>query len=105
MGLVMLPMIGLVAISGIFYPITSMPGWLQGIAQVFPVSWLSLGMRSVFLPDALTAAELYHSWRHLETFGVLSAWAVLASSSRRSSCGAWPAASPAPRSRPGANGC
>jgi ABC-2 type transport system permease protein len=77
MGLVMLPMIGLVAISGIFYPITSMPGWLQGIAQVFPVYWLGLGMRSVFLPDALTAAELYHSWRHLETFGVLSVWAVL----------------------------
>jgi ABC-2 type transport system permease protein len=77
MGLIMLPMIGLVAISGIFYPITSMPGWLQGIAQVFPIYWLGLGMRSVFLPDALTAAELYHSWRHLEAFGVLSAWAVL----------------------------
>ena len=77
MGLIMLPMIGLVAISGIFYPITSMPGWLQGIAQVFPIYWLGLGMRSVFLPDALTAAELYHSWRHLEAFGVLSAWAIL----------------------------
>ena len=77
MGLIMLPMIGLVAISGIFYPITSMPGWLQGIAQVFPIYWLGLGMRSVFLPDGLTAAELYHSWRHLEAFGVLSAWAIL----------------------------
>ena len=77
MGLIMLPMIGLVAISGIFYPITSMPGWLQGIAQAFPIYWLGLGMRSVFLPDALTAAELYHSWRHLEAFGVLSAWAIL----------------------------
>lgn len=76
-GLLMLPMIGLVAISGIFYPITSMPGWLQGVAQVFPVYWLGLGMRSVFLPDALAVAELGHSWRHLEAFGVLSAWAVL----------------------------
>jgi ABC-2 type transport system permease protein len=77
MGLVMLPMFGLVAISGIFYPITSMPGWLQGIAQIFPIYWLGLGMRSVFLPDVLTAAELYHSWRHLETFGVLAAWTVV----------------------------
>jgi ABC-2 type transport system permease protein len=76
-GLVMLPMIGLVAISGVFYPITGMPGWLQGIAQVFPIYWLGLGTRSVFLPDALAAVELHHSWRLWETFGVLSVWAVV----------------------------
>ena len=76
MGLVMLPMIGLIAISGVFYPITSFPGWLQGVAQVFPVYWLGLGVRSVFLPDAMAAVEFGHSWRHLETFGVLSLWAV-----------------------------
>jgi len=76
-GLIMLPMIGLVAISGIFYPISSMPGWLQGVAQLFPVYWLGLGMRSVFLPDALATVELGHTWRHLETFGVLGLWAVL----------------------------
>jgi ABC-2 type transport system permease protein len=76
LGLIMLPVIGLVAISGIFYPISAMPGWLQGVAQAFPVYWLGLGMRSVFLPDALTAAELGHSWRTLETFGVLGLWAV-----------------------------
>ena len=77
MGLIMVSMMGLVATSGIFYHIGGFPVWLQGIAQVFPIYWLGLGMRSVFLPDALTAAELYHSWRHLEAFGVLSAWAVL----------------------------
>jgi ABC-2 type transport system permease protein len=77
MGLVVLPIFGLVAISGIFYPITGMPGWLQGVAQLFPMYWLGLGMRSVFLPDSLAAVELTHSWRHLETFGVLAFWAVL----------------------------
>ncbi|MEV4709211.1 ABC transporter permease [Actinoplanes sp. NPDC049316] len=77
MGLIMMPIIGLVAVSGIFYPIGAMPGWLQAVAQVFPIYWLGLGMRSVFLPDALTVAELGHSWRHLETFGVLALWAVL----------------------------
>ncbi|UQU66170.1 ABC transporter permease [Couchioplanes caeruleus] len=77
MGLVMLPVIGLIAVSGIFYPIGAMPGWLQAVAQFFPIYWLGLGMRSVFLPDALTVAELGHSWRHLETFGVLTLWAVL----------------------------
>ena len=76
-GFVMLPMIGLVAVSGIFYPITSMPGWLQGVAQVFPIYWLGLGMRSVFLPGSLASVELTHSWRHLETFGVLGLWAVV----------------------------
>jgi ABC-2 type transport system permease protein len=77
MAAVVLPIFGLVAISGIFYPITAMPGLLQGVAQVFPMYWLGLGMRSVFLPDSLAAVELTHSWRHLETFGVLAFWTVL----------------------------
>jgi ABC-2 type transport system permease protein len=74
-GLILLPMGGLVAISGIFYP-TDWPGWLDGVAQVFPVYWLGLGMRSVFLPDELAAAELGGSWQHPQTFGVLVLWAV-----------------------------
>jgi ABC-2 type transport system permease protein len=77
LGLVMLPIFGLVAISGIFYPITGLPGWLQAVGQLFPIYWLGLGMRSVFLPDALASVELGDSWRHLETFGVLAFWAVL----------------------------
>jgi ABC-2 type transport system permease protein len=77
MGLIMLPMVGLVAISGIFYPIASLPGWVQAVGQVFPIYWLGLGMRSVFLPDSLAAVELHHSWMHLATFGVLGAWAAL----------------------------
>jgi ABC-2 type transport system permease protein len=76
-GIVMLPMMGLAAISGIFYPISSMPEWLQGVAQVFPVYWLGLGMRSAMLPDSLSVAEIGESWRHLETIGVLGAWAVI----------------------------
>ncbi|MEV6375359.1 ABC transporter permease [Micromonospora musae] len=77
LGLVMLPMMGLIALSGIFYPINGYPGWLQAVAQVFPIYWLGLGMRSALLPDALAAVELGGSWRHLETLGVLGAWAVL----------------------------
>jgi len=77
MGLVVLPIMGMVAISGIFYPITSMPGWAQAVAQVLPMYWLGLGMRSVFLPDSLASVELTHSWRHVETFGVLAVWVVL----------------------------
>jgi ABC-2 type transport system permease protein len=67
---------GLAAISGIFYPITHLPAFLQWIGQLFPVYWLGLGLRSALLPPALAAVEVGHSWRHLATFGVLSAWAV-----------------------------
>ena len=74
--LLTLPLYALVAISGIFYPITSVPGWLQGVAQVFPLYWLGLGARSVLLPGELAAVELGDSWRHLETAGVLGAWAI-----------------------------
>jgi len=75
-GVIMMPIMGLVAISGIFYPIASFPGWLQGIAQVFPIYWLGLGMRSAMLPDELAAVEIGESWRHLEMVGVLGAWAI-----------------------------
>lgn len=75
-GLVMLPFMGLIATSGIFYPINNFPVWLQWIGQAFPVYWLGLGMRSALLPDAMSAVEIGGSWRHLETLGVLGAWAV-----------------------------
>ncbi|WBB89552.1 ABC transporter permease [Verrucosispora sp. WMMC514] len=76
MGLIMLPMMGLIATSGIFYPITVLPGWVQAVAQVFPIYWLGLGMRSALLPEAMAAVELGDSWRHLETLLVLGGWAV-----------------------------
>jgi ABC-2 type transport system permease protein len=76
-GVIMFPVMGLVAISGIFYPIQSLPSWLQGIGQVFPIYWLGLGMRSALLPNELAAVEIGESWRHLEMVGVLGAWAVV----------------------------
>jgi ABC-2 type transport system permease protein len=76
-GIIMLPVMGLVATSGIFYPITNFPVWLQWIAQAFPVYWLGLGMRSALLPGDLAAAELTGTWQHLQTVAVLGAWAVV----------------------------
>jgi ABC-2 type transport system permease protein len=75
-GLLTVPVLGVIAISGVFYPITALPGWLQGFAEVFPIYWLGLGMRSALLPPSMVAVEIGDSWRHLETVGVLSAWAV-----------------------------
>ena len=76
-GLITLPVMGLGAISGIFYPITALPGWVQGIAQVFPMYWLGLGMRSALLPDSAVVVEIGQSWRPVATLAVLLAWVVL----------------------------
>jgi ABC-2 type transport system permease protein len=72
----MLPVLVLLAISGIFFPIRELWGWVQVVGQVFPMYWLGLGMRSAFLPDAAAAFEIAGSWRTLETVLVLSAWAA-----------------------------
>ncbi|MEV0681203.1 ABC transporter permease [Actinosynnema sp. NPDC050436] len=77
MGFTMLPLMPIIAISGIFYPISAIPGWLQVVAQVFPVYWLGLGTRWAVLPDSAVAAEIGGSWRALEMFGVLGVWAVV----------------------------
>ncbi|WP_410644906.1 ABC transporter permease [Amycolatopsis sp. lyj-346] len=76
-GLIVLPVMGLGAISGIFYPITALPGWLQDVAQVFPMYWLGLGMRSALLPDSAVVVEIGQSWRPLPTLAVLVAWSVI----------------------------
>ena len=76
MGVVLLPVMAVAGSSGIFYPLSQMPEWMQGVAQVFPVYWLGLGTRSALLPETMVGVEIGQSWRHLETFGVLGAWAV-----------------------------
>jgi ABC-2 type transport system permease protein len=72
----MLPIMVLGGISGIFYPIQQLWGWVQVVAQVFPMYWLGLGMRSAFLPDSAAALEVGGSWRPGMTVLVLAVWAV-----------------------------
>ncbi len=73
----MLPVMFLAGISGIFYPIQRLWDWVEIVAQVFPMYWLALGMRSAFLPDEAAKLEVGDSWRQWETLGVLGAWAIL----------------------------
>ena len=75
--LIMLPFGGLVALSGIFYPITHLAGWMQGIGQLFPMYWLGLGMRAALLPSYLAAVEIDGSWRLPYVFLALALWSVL----------------------------
>lgn len=76
-GLIQLPVIALIGVSGVFYPLAALPGWVQGVAQAFPVYWMGLGMRSALLPPEAAAVEIGHAWRHAEMIGVLGGWAVL----------------------------
>jgi ABC-2 type transport system permease protein len=73
----MLPVMVLAGISGIFYPVQQLWGWVQVVAQVFPMYWMGLGMRSAFLPEAAASLEIGGSWRTTQTVIVLLAWAVL----------------------------
>ncbi len=76
-GLSFLPVSIMIAISGIFYPISGLPGWLHPVAQIFPAYWLGLGTRAALSPEAAAAVEIGQSWRHVETFAVLGLWAVV----------------------------
>ncbi len=73
----MLPIMVMAGISGIFYPVQQLWWWVQIVAQVFPMYWVGLGMRSAFLPDEAAALEIGESWRTWETVAVLGAWAVV----------------------------
>lgn len=76
-GLLFLASMLLIVPSGIFYPITALPTWLQWVGQAFPFYWLGLGARSAMLPAEMAAAEIGASWRTLEMFVVLGLWAVI----------------------------
>jgi ABC-2 type transport system permease protein len=75
--LVIFPFGAIVAVSGIFYPITHLAGWLQAVGQLFPVYWLGLGMRAALLPPGLAAVELDGSWRLPFVLLVLVVWSAI----------------------------
>ncbi|MEV8513145.1 ABC transporter permease [Dactylosporangium sp. NPDC051484] len=64
-------------ISGVFFQYTSLPEWMRGIASIFPLKWMTQGMRSVFLPDSFAASEPSHAWQHGTIALVLGGWIVL----------------------------
>lgn len=64
-------------ISGVFFVFNDLPPWMQGVASVFPLKWMTQAMRSVFLPDAFVTQEPSKSWQHGEAALVLGAWCVV----------------------------
>ena len=50
-------------ISGVFFLYSQLPTWMQKIAAIFPLKWLTQGMRSVFLPESFESREVSGSWQ------------------------------------------
>ena len=64
-------------ISGVFFQFSQIPGWMQTIAAIFPLKWMAQGLRSVFLPDSMAAAEPAGSWELGRCALVLLAWCAV----------------------------
>jgi ABC-2 type transport system permease protein len=71
-----LPYLVLQFISGVYFPFSSLPKWMQTVAALFPLKWMCQGLRSVFLPTRMLIAEPAHSWELGKVALVLVAWTV-----------------------------
>ena len=63
--------------SGVFFVFTSLPVWMQQFAALFPLKWLTQGMRSVFLPEDFATQEVAGDWELGKTALILIIWLVL----------------------------
>jgi ABC-2 type transport system permease protein len=62
--------------SGVFFVFTSLPSWMQQFASLFPLKWLTQGMRSVFLPADFATQEVAGTWEVGKTAAILTIWLV-----------------------------
>lgn len=63
--------------SGVFFVFTQLPTWMQQVAAIFPLKWLTQGMRSVFLPDSFASQEVAKSWETERTAAILLVWLAI----------------------------
>lgn len=70
------PFIVLQFISGVFFPFSQLPAWMQTTSAFFPLKWMAQGFRYVFLPDSFQRVEPAGSWELDRIALVLGVWAV-----------------------------
>jgi ABC-2 type transport system permease protein len=63
--------------SGVFFIFTDLPRWMQQVAAIFPLKWLTQGMRSVFLPDSFATREIAGNWETERTFAIIGIWLIV----------------------------
>lgn len=63
--------------SGVFFVFSQLPGWMQQFAAIFPLKWMTQGMRAVFLPDTFATQEVAGSYELGRIALILSIWTVV----------------------------
>lgn len=63
--------------SGVFFVFTQLPHWMQQVAALFPLKWLTQGMREVFLPDTFALQEVAKNWETGRGILINAIWLVL----------------------------
>lgn len=71
-----LPYLVLQFISGVFFAFGGLPAGVQQVGALFPLKWISQGLRSALLPDTLLPAEPAHAWEHGRIGLVLATWGI-----------------------------
>jgi ABC-2 type transport system permease protein len=75
-AIVTLPFLVLQFISGVFFPYSQLPAWMQTVAALFPLKWMTQGLRSVFLPNDFARVEPAGVWELDRVALVLAAWCL-----------------------------
>ncbi|MEV4459436.1 ABC transporter permease [Microbispora sp. NPDC004025] len=75
-AIVTLPFLVLQFISGVFFPYSQLPSWMQTVAALFPLKWMTQGLRSVFLPGDFARVEPAGVWELDRVALVLAAWCL-----------------------------
>jgi ABC-2 type transport system permease protein len=63
--------------SGVYIPFSDVPWILQIFASIFPLKWMTQGMRSVFLPEQAVVLEPTGTWELPMVALALGAWCVV----------------------------
>jgi ABC-2 type transport system permease protein len=74
--LAVLPVLLLSFTSGVYFPFSQLPDWLQSISNFFPLRWTASAFRSIFLPANFEAVEPGGTYNLGLTFLVLGVWVV-----------------------------
>ena len=63
--------------SGVFFVFSQLPGWMQQFAALFPLKWMTQGMRYVFLPESFATQEVAGSYELGKIAIILLIWTVV----------------------------
>jgi ABC-type multidrug transport system permease subunit len=61
---------GLIFISAVFYPLSSLPGWLHPISRMSPLRWASEALVTASSAD-VASRETYEAWAALGLLALL----------------------------------